>query len=149
MLNVPNDARVVEVGLRDGLQAIDKPLETVTKLKIVDDLIEAGVREIEVASFAHPKVLPQLADAADLIAQLPRDKGIRYRALVPNAKGAERAADTQLDEIAVVIPAEDGMALKNQGRTTHQLLDELSIVSDYAASSGQRLIVGVACAFFS
>lgn len=149
MWNLPNDARVVEVGLRDGLQAIDKPLETVTKLKIVDDLIEAGVREIEVASFAHPKVLPQLADAADLIAQLPRDRGIRYRALVPNAKGAERAADTQLDEIAVVIPAEDGMALKNQGRTTHQLLDELSIVSDYAASSGQRLIVGVACAFFS
>lgn len=149
MWNLPDAARVVEVGLRDGLQAIEEPLDTSTKLKIVDQLIESGVREIEVASFAHPKVLPQLADAVEVIDRLPRDPSIRYRALVPNAKGAERAADTMLDEIAVVIPAEDGMALKNQGKTTDQLIDELSIVADFAASAGQRLIVGVACAFFS
>lgn len=149
MWNLPNSARIVEVGLRDGLQAIEQPLPTKTKLDIVDQLIDAGVREIEVASFAHPRVLPQLADAADVIAGLPRDRGVRYRALVPNAKGAERAADTDLDEVVIVIPAEDGMALKNQGKTTNQLIEDLGTVSEYADSAGQRLIVAVACAFFS
>ena len=149
MWNLPHTARVVDVGLRDGLQAVEEPLSLETKLSIVDQLIDAGVREIEVCSFAHPKVLPQLADAEALLDRVPRDKGIRYRGLAPNLRGAQRAAECQLDELGVVIPAEDGMALKNQGKTTQELLDDLQEIGRVTQESSQELIVAVACAFFS
>lgn len=147
--HLPERTRVVEVGLRDGLQAVDQPLPTDTKLEIVDRLIAAGVQEIEVASFAHPKVLPQLADASEVIAALPRDSGTRYRALVPNLRGMERAAECALDEVAIVIPADDGMARKNQNRSTSELIADLAEVGAVARSVGQRLIVGIACSFFA
>ncbi|MDO5493321.1 MAG: hydroxymethylglutaryl-CoA lyase [Nesterenkonia sp.] len=149
MWDLPEQTRVVEVGLRDGLQAVEAGLTTAQKIDIVHRLIETGVREIEVASFAHPKVLPQLADAEEVLAELPRTAGVRYRALVPNLRGAQRAAECEIDEVAVVIPAEDGMALKNQGRTTDQLLGELQAIGELARSSGQQLVVAVACAMFS
>lgn len=149
MWKLPKEARVVDVGLRDGLQAVEQQLSLGTKLSIVDQLINAGVREIEVCSFAHPKVLPQLADAEELLERVPRDKGIRYRGLAPNLRGAQRASTTELDELGVVIPAEDGMALKNQGKTTQELLDDLAEIGRVAQQSSQDLVVAVACAFFS
>lgn len=149
MWNLPTRARIVDVGLRDGLQAVEESLSLETKLSIVDQLIDAGVREIEVCSFAHPRVLPQLADAEKLLERVPRDKGIRYRGLAPNLRGAQRAAACELDELGVVIPAEDGMALKNQGKTTRALLDDLQEIGKTAQESSQDLIVAVACAFFS
>lgn len=149
MWDLPRSARVVEVGLRDGLQAVEEPLPLETKLRIVDDLIEAGVREIEVCSFAHPKVLPQLADAEELLARVPRDPQVRYRGLVPNLRGAQRAAACELDEITVVVPAEDGMALKNQGRRTEELLTDLPAIGELVRGAGQELVVAVATAFFS
>lgn len=149
MWGLPDQTRVVEVGLRDGLQAVEAGLSTAQKIDVVHRLIEAGVTEIEAASFAHPKVLPQLADAEEVLAQVPRSPGVRYRALVPNLRGAQRAAECEIDEVAVVIPAEDGMALKNQGRTTAQLLEELPGIAELARSSGQDLVVAVACAMFS
>lgn len=149
MWGLPESARVVEVGLRDGLQAVAKPLPLETKLGIVEDLIAAGVREIEVCSFAHPKVLPQLADAEELLARVPRDPRVRYRGLAPNLRGAQRAAECELDEITVVVPAEDGMALKNQGKRTEELLADLPAIGEVARGAGQELVVAVACAFFS
>lgn len=149
MWDLPDRARIVEVGLRDGLQAVVVPLSTDYKIQVASDLIAAGFTEIEVASFAHPKVLPQLADAAEVIAGLERPPGVRFRALVPNAKGTQRAAECDLDEVTFVVPAEDGMAVKNQGATTAQLLDQLDEIRRISNSSHQRLIVAVACAFFS
>ncbi|MCW2611190.1 MAG: pyruvate carboxyltransferase, partial [Cryptosporangiaceae bacterium] len=69
---LPSSVRIVEVGLRDGLQAVSAPLRTEDKVDLVHRLVDAGVREIEAVSFAHPKVLPQLADAAEVMAAVPR-----------------------------------------------------------------------------
>lgn len=149
MWNLPNHARVIEVGLRDGLQAVSTPLSTDYKLQVASDMIDAGFKEIELASFAHPKVLPQLADAEEVIASVRREPDVRFRALVPNATGAKRAAECDLDEVTFVVPAEDGMALKNQGSTTQGLLEQLDEIRLVSRASGQRLIVAVACAFFS
>lgn len=149
MWNLPQSARVFDVGLRDGLQAIPEPLSLDTKLGIVDQLIDAGVREIEVCSFAHPRILPQLADAVELLRQVPRDRQVRYRGLVPNLKGAQRASECELDELAVVVPAEDGMAIKNQGKPTEELLKDVDQIGQLTQASGQDFIVAVACAFFS
>ena len=92
-LHLPERIRLVEVGLRDGLQTVAEPLTTEQKLHLVSELIDSGVSEIEAVSFAHPKVLPQFADSIEVMSQVPRTPGIVYRGLVPNLKGAERAAE--------------------------------------------------------
>jgi hydroxymethylglutaryl-CoA lyase len=141
---------VVEVGLRDGLQAVHHPvLSTADKVAVVRLLIEAGVREIEAVSFAHPKVLPQLADAVDVMAAVPRVPGVRYRGLVPNAVGARRAVRTGLDEIVLVVSADEEVSVRNQSRTVAEMLVELEGVSRLVQDSGADLLVGVACAFFA
>lgn len=148
-IDLPKAIRVVEVGLRDGLQAVSEPWRTADKVKVVEGLIGAGVKEIEAVSFAHPKVLPQLADAEDLMAAVPRVDGVRYRGLVPNLRGAQRATGCELDEWVFVVPADEQVALRNQRRTTAQLLDELGEIAELARQGGVRLVVAAACAFFA
>lgn len=148
-LALPESVRLVEVGLRDGLQAVPEPLRTQDKVEIVNLLIAAGVTTIEAVSFAHPKVLPQLADAAAVMAAVPRPEGITYRGLVPNLRGAERAADCGLDEIVVVIPVDEEVARRNQRRSIPGLLAELPAIAAVAERAGARLLVAVACAFFA
>lgn len=147
---LPRRVRLVEVGLRDGLQAVPDPvLATRDKVRIVAGLIDAGVREIEAVSFAHPSVLPQLADAEDVMAGVPRVPGVAYRGLVPNARGARRAAACGLDEIVAVISADEQVSIRNQRRTVTQMLAELPDIAASARSCGARLVVGVACSFFA
>ncbi|MDT9593647.1 hydroxymethylglutaryl-CoA lyase [Nocardioides zeae] len=147
---LPASLRVVEVVLRDGLQAVPDPvLSTDDKVEVVRLLLEAGVREVEAVSFAHPKVLPQLADAADVMARVPREPGVRYRGLVPNLVGARRAADCGLDEIVLVVPADEGLARANQNRGVDELLDELGAAGPVVRESGADLVVAVASAFFA
>lgn len=146
---LPDHIRLVEVGLRDGLQAIEEPMATSAKIEVVDALVAAGVREIEAVSFAHPAVLPQLADAEQVMAKVPRTDGVSYRGLVPNLRGARRAAECGLDEMVLVVSADEEVSLRNQRRTVAQMLDEIPAVAAVAEGSGARLIVGVACAFFA
>jgi hydroxymethylglutaryl-CoA lyase len=147
--DLPSSIRIVEVGLRDGLQAVPEPLRTEDKVELVHRLVEAGVREIEAVSFAHPKVLPQLADAAEVMAVVPRRSDVTYRGLVPNLRGAQRAADCGLDEIVVVVSADEEVSVRNQNRTVSQMLAELDAIGDVTRDCGARLVVGVACAFFA
>lgn len=149
MTVLPTRARVVEVGLRDGLQAVPTPLATSDKLAIVDALLASGVRHIEAVSFAHPRVLPQLADAEQVMASVPREHDVTYRGLVPNLRGAQRAVECDLDEWVLVISADDQVSRKNQNRSTDQMLDELIAVADLARAHHVRLVVAVACAFFA
>ena len=149
VLTLPSSIRLVEVGLRDGLQSVSEPLRTNEKVEIVRLLIDAGVREIEAVSFAHPKVLPQLSDAAEVMAAVPRSPGVVYRGLVPNMRGAQRAAACDLDEIVVVASADEEVSLRNQQRTVDEILTELAEIGALAQSSRARLIVAVACAFFA
>ena len=149
VLTLPSSIRLVEVGLRDGLQSVSEPLRTNEKVEIVRLLIDAGVREIEAVSFAHPKVLPQLSDAAEVMAAVPRSPGVVYRGLVPNMRGAQRAAACDLDEIVMVVSADEEVSLRNQQRTVDEILTELAEIGALAQSSRARLIVAVACAFFA
>src|SRR5262245_65987845 len=87
MATLPKTVRIVEVGPRDGLQNEAKIVSTDKKAEFIKMLAAAGLREIEVASFVHPKWVPQLADAAELISKLERSPNVRYSALVPNMKG--------------------------------------------------------------
>lgn len=149
VLQLPKSMRLVEVGLRDGLQAVTEPVPTQVKVSIVEGLVEAGFRSIEAVSFAHPKVLPQLADAEAVMALVPRRDGLTYRGLVPNLRGAQRAVDCGLDEWVLVVSADEEISLRNQRRTVEQMLEELEQVSELAGVHGVRLVVAVACAFFA
>jgi len=92
-MKLPARVTICEVGTRDGFQIEPEFIATELKVEVVNRLAEAGVPRIEVTSFVHPKVVPQLRDAEDVMATIRRRPGTRYAALVPNDKGAVRAVD--------------------------------------------------------
>jgi hydroxymethylglutaryl-CoA lyase len=110
---LPSNIRIVEVGPRDGLQNESKTISTEKKAEFIALLVAAGLKEIEVASFVHPKWVPQLADSQELIQQLQPAKGVRYSALVPNMKGLDRAIETGIRRIAVFTAASETFNRKN------------------------------------
>jgi hydroxymethylglutaryl-CoA lyase len=113
MKSLPGRVRIVEVGPRDGLQNESKIVSTENKAEFIRMLVEAGLKEIEVASFVHPKWVPQLADAQELIKKLKPYPDVRYSALVPNMKGLERAIETGIPRIAVFTAASETFNRKN------------------------------------
>ena len=98
---------VTEVGTRDGFQAEKEFIPTQTKADVINALIDAGVTSFEATSFVSPRAVPQLADAAEVMALLKRKPGVRLTALVPNARGAERAAASKVDMMACFISASE------------------------------------------
>jgi hydroxymethylglutaryl-CoA lyase len=146
---MPTRLRVVEVGMRDGLQAVPEPLPTEAKVGVISGLIEAGVREIEAVSFAHPAVLPQLADAEAVMQSVPRPDGVRYRGLVPNLRGARRASACGLDEVVALTCCDERVSQINQGRGVEEVLRELPEIAEVTAAAGADLVVGIAMAFFA
>jgi len=111
---------ILEVGPRDGLQNEPETLPAETKIAFIEKLIAAGVRRLEVASFVHPKAVPQMADAEDVVAGLPERADVTYVGLVINERGYERALATRegdgagIDEIGCVAVASDGFGHANQ-----------------------------------
>src|SRR3984885_5551068 len=108
-----------EVAPRDGLQN-EEPIPTDSKVRLIDALSETGVRRIEAVSFVHPRAIPQMADAAEVWAQIIRHDDVRYSALVPNLRGAQRALDAGFHEIEVVVSASDTHNRKNVNRSTDE-----------------------------
>jgi hydroxymethylglutaryl-CoA lyase len=131
--------KIVEVGLRDGLQNEQITFSTKMKLEIAQGLIRAGVKELEVTSFVHPKWVPQLADAQDLARALPAEPDVRYRALVPNRKGLERALETPVEEYAIFLSASETHNRKNINKTLEETYPVLVEVVELARSRGKKV----------
>ena len=140
---------IVEVGPRDGLQSLDHFVATPRKVELVERLIAAGLREIEVTSFAHPKVVPNLADAAALLAALPRPDGVRYRALVPNLEGAVRAVAAGADLVVALVSASAEYSARNQHMTINEMLVQIERISAVAHEAGIGWAAGISMAFGS
>ncbi len=128
MLSFPDSAQVFEVGPRDGLQNEPAPIPTDVKIALVDRLSAAGLPYIEVSSFVHPRWIPQLADAEDVLAGIQRRPGTRYGALVPNARGLERALEVNLSDVAVFVSASETHNRKNLNRSIDESLDNIAEV---------------------
>jgi hydroxymethylglutaryl-CoA lyase len=135
-----------EVGVRDGLQNEKTILTTETKLELIQRLVEAGAKKIEVASFVNPKVVPQMADAETLVAQLPEVEGVQYSGLVLSRSGLERFLQTKLTNMQLSFAVSDGFNLKNILRTTEESIEEmLAIVATALAHKKYvNLILGTA-----
>lgn len=146
---LPTSIRLVEVGLRDGMQVVTKPVSTDQKVEIVKALVDCGVAEIEAVSFAHPRLLPQFGDAFEVMQRVPRKPGVRYRGLVPNVRGAERASLCGLDITVALASADEAITRKNQNSTVGEVLAGLPQIGEIVRSSGGEYVVGVANAFFA
>ena len=128
--------RIYEVGPRDGLQNEARPIPLATKMRYLELLAEAGLREIEATSFVAPRAIPQLADADELMAALPRREGVRYPVLVPNPRGMTRAEAAGVDAIAVFTAASDAFTTRNIGLTVEASLSAFQPVLARAAELG-------------
>ena len=138
MTSAPQDRRVriYEVGPRDGLQNESTPLSTADKLRFIELLADAGLREIEATSFVSPRAIPQLADADDLFMALPRRPTLRYPVLVPNERGLARAEAAGVDAIAVFTAASDAFTTHNIDMTVEESLSAFALVLARAAELG-------------
>ncbi len=118
----PARIRIYEVGPRDGLQNEARRVPLLTKLRYLELLADAGLREIEATSFVAPAAIPQLADADELMAALPRRAAVRYPVLVPNLRGMARAEASGVDAIAVFTAASDAFTTHNIRMTVDESL---------------------------
>src|ERR1044072_5336237 len=114
-----------EVAPRDGLQN-EEPIPTEAKVRLIDALSGTGVRRIEAVSFVHPKAIPQMADADEVRQQVRKNPDIRYSALIPNTRGAQRAIAAGVREIEVVVSASDTHNRRNLNRSTEESLDDIA-----------------------
>lgn len=129
---------IVEVGPRDGLQNEKAILEPAVRADLVRRLEDAGARRIEAVSFVHPKYVPQMAGAEEVMAALPHERGRSRIGLVLNGKGYDRALGTTVDEVNVAMSAADGFGLKNQGLSVDQQVQMLAdIIAGRANAAGQ------------
>ena len=110
---LPERARIVDVGPRDGLQNEKAMIATDVKVVLVDRLTDAGLQAIEAASFVSPKWEPQMADGAEVRARIRREPGVVYSALVPNMKGFEAALGANVEEVAVFAAASETFSQRN------------------------------------
>lgn len=134
-----------EVGPRDGLQNIKTFVPTERKVRLILDLIDAGCRRIEVASFVNPKVVPQMADGEAVLAQLPKRKDVVYSAVVPNPKGLERAMNAGVQRICIGTAATDAFQQANMNATVAESLERVDQILDAARGAALRIAGYVSC----
>lgn len=148
MLNFPERLVVSEVGPRDGLQSLAKWVDTDAKITMVNRLSDAGFPVIEVTGFARPSVIPNLKDAEEVCARIRRRPGTVYRGLVPNARGAERALDSNLDELLGLITVSETYLRKNQNMSLDEAVEEGIRAFRIADEAGVRFVMAVGVALW-
>ncbi len=136
---LPARVDIYEVGPRDGLQNELRTLATEDKARLIDALIEAGLKRIEVTSFVSPRWIPQLADAEKLLSQVQRRDGVTFSALVPNMKGMERARAAKLDEAAVFLSVTESHSRKNINKSVDEAIATAAQVAKEARAAGMRV----------
>lgn len=141
------DVLISEVGPRDGLQSIDRVMPTEAKKRWIAAEAAAGVREIEVGSFVPPSLLLQMADSAEIVAYARTIPGLHVVALVPNAKGAERAMQAGAHAISIPFSMSETHSLKNVRKSHAQMLEEIAAIAAMAREGGVHFAVGLSTAF--
>jgi hydroxymethylglutaryl-CoA lyase len=148
-MQIPKQVLVTDVVARDGFQNENRLVSTEDKLRVIEGLVRAGVTSIEVTSFVHPSVVPQLADAAELVARLLHHEGVIYSALVPNIKGARRALDAGVTELHLVVSASESHNRANLNRSVRESLAQLAEVCSNVRNENPQLmlVASIATAF--
>ena len=138
---------IIEVGPRDGLQSEPELLTTDVKLEFIGRAIDAGIRRMEVTSFVHPKRVPQMADAEDVVRGLPARDDVTYIGLVLNKRGFDRARDVAMDEIGMAVIASETYNQRNNGAAIEDSINAWLAMSAAAKQAGMRANCMVYTAF--
>jgi hydroxymethylglutaryl-CoA lyase len=144
-MTLPQKVKIVEVGPRDGLQNEKQLVPAAAKVELIDRLGMAGLKAIEATAFVSPKWVPQMGDAAEVMASLPRRHGVSYPVLVPNLKGFEQALAAGAEEIAVFAAASEAFSQKNINCSIAESLERFRPVMEAARQNGIRVRGYVSC----
>jgi len=144
-MKLPAKVRLVDVGPRDGLQNEKATVPTDVKVALIDMLADAGFPAVEATAFVSPKWVPQMADAADVMARIARKAGVRYPVLTPNLKGFEAALAARADEVAVFVAASESFSRKNINCSIDESLERAQPVFEAAKASGVRVRGYISC----
>jgi hydroxymethylglutaryl-CoA lyase len=151
MMRHPKQVNIVDVGPRDGFQSENRFIPTDLKIDIINSIARAGVRKIEATSFVSPKAVPQLADAAEVMAGIERPPGTLYTALVGNLKGAERAIEANADGVRLVVTSTETYNRRNVGMSVDESIEvcrQIIALADGAMESVEAIIgVAFGCPF--
>src|SRR6266511_3022027 len=147
MMSDATQITICEVGTRDGFQIEPEFIPTSLKIEAVNRLSAVGMPRIEVTSFVHPKAVPQLRDAEEVMARITHRPGTVYAALVPNDKGAERAVEAGVDAIHTVLSASESHNLANVNMTVAESLDRLRAVMQVADRARVPVACGISTSF--
>ncbi len=142
---LPPSVRLVEVGPRDGLQNEQATVPTAVKVALIDQLTAAGFPAIEATSFVSPKWVPQMADAADVMARIRRQPGVRYPVLTPNMRGFDAAVAAGADEVAVFVAASETFSQKNINCSIAESLERAQPILTAAKSRVVRVRGYISC----
>jgi hydroxymethylglutaryl-CoA lyase len=143
---LPDAVVIRDVGPRDGLQP-ESPVEPVERVRLIEALVDAGVRRIEAAAFVSPTAVPAMAGAAEVLAAVPRLTGLRYAALVPNVRGAELALQSDLDELTVTISLSETY---NERNVRMSIDESVAVIAEVCGLAGDLPVDAVlSCAFGS
>src|SRR5690606_8442004 len=143
---LPTRVKIVEVSPRDGLQNEKEIIPTDIKVELVDRLTAAGFPNVESTSFVSPKWVPQMADAADVMARIQRKPGVIYSVLTPNLKGFEGALAAKADEVVIFGAASEAISQKNINCSIAESIARFEPVAEAARAAGVRLRSSISCA---
>ena len=144
-MNLPSRVKLVDVGPRDGLQNEPTPVPAAVKIALVHRLQAAGLKEIEVTSFVSPKWVPQMADAAEVMAGITRRPGVRYAVLTPNLQGFEAALASRPDEVVVFASASEAFSQRNINCSIAQSIERFAPVVQAARAHGIDVRGAMSC----
>ena len=144
-MQLPQQVRMVEVGPRDGLQNEAQIVPMATKVALIERLAEAGLAVVEAGSFVSPKWIPQMADTAEVLAQLRRRPCVSYPVLVPNMKGFEAACAAGVEEIAIFGAASEKVSQRNINCSIAESLERFAPVAAAARQHGMRVRGYISC----
>ncbi len=143
--SLPNKVKIVEVGPRDGLQNEKQVISTDVKVALIDKLSDAGLAVVEATSFVSPKWVPQMADNADVMAQIQRKQGVSYPVLTPNMRGFEAAIAAGASEVAVFAAASESFSQKNINCSIDESIERFAPIMQAAQDKGIRVRGYVSC----
>lgn len=145
-MSIPNKVKLVDVGPRDGLQNEKQPVPTGVKIELTERLQQAGFKEIEVTSFVSPKWVPQMADAAQVMAGIRRQSGVRYSVLTPNMQGLQGALAAKADEVVVFAAATEAFSKRNINCSIAESVERFAPVVKEARAQGVSVRGAISCA---
>ncbi|MCM3116296.1 hydroxymethylglutaryl-CoA lyase [Neobacillus sp. MER 74] len=147
-MNLPNKVEIIEVGPRDGIQNESTFISTENKIELINALNKTGIKRMEATSFVHPKYVPQMKDAKEVLEGIDRDPSIQYMALIPNEKGCDRAMESGIKALSLVVGASDSFNLKNVKMTREQSIQSFETVIKKAKEQDIFIRYNIATSFW-